>query len=636
MADKKPDAKKIPRDEGFVRTDLAQMKTFAKRHDEKYRRNYNRFYNNMPRSDDIYENYSNVLAYYTQYDDYSGVIPTINLIRSCIDTAVSKISQNKVRKFFNPVLGTWNTMKVCRSAQVFFDLYYEMQKVNKKAEDALYDCLIFDMGVIWIDDESATINSISPWEFVWDAAEMANGRLTRCGLTRRQYPITLILDQLEEGSTLWHKACATPNATCAYEIYYDLLNEKAWYFADGQKIRERDISFTRPPFVWMYYKTPLKGAWSDSVADILYRPQKFYDDVLYKISAAVETSPANTIFVPKGSDLEKSMIAASKIGDVFDYNAGAAGSVTSPVVVAAPPAIDNQYITILNLIEEKCYNIIGISQLSAQSKKPTGLNSGVALDTLQDVESERHNSLQMAYTRLQSDLAEVLIDVLPETADVLPKGAFRSDVKWKDIKKERNMFRIQFSDASTLSKDPKTKMEQIEKLIGMKIIDPSLAATLLEFPDLETAYGINTASYDDNEKIIERAIEKGPEATMDPVTGAVVEKFNWYEVTNNNQLYAQACTTLLRLDANDEDPKKLLNLVNLIKQVKVQIDKIQTTLNPPPPPAPPAPMPPIGGPAVGTTTPIAAPMVQGPTNMLPLGGSPNQPVSVRGEREFAQ
>ena len=599
MANKEP--VKLERNEHYVRTDLGQMKTFRKRSDEKYRRNYNRFYNNMPRSDDIYQNYSNVLAYYTQYDEMTGVIPVINLIRSCIDTAVSKISQNKLRKFFNPVLGTWRTMKVCRSAQVFMDLYYDMQKVSKKAEDALYDALIFDMGVLWIDDETATVQNVAPWEFVWDAAELANNKLTRCALVRQQYPMTLLLDVIPPESSAMYKVENTPNATCMYEIYYDLLNKKVWKFIDGQTVSTRDVEFERPPFVWMYYKTPVKGPWSDSMADILRTPQKFYDDILYKISAAVEVSPANTIFIPKGSGLERSLIASSKIGDVFEYNAGAAGGITNPVQISTPPAIDQQYIQILNLIEEKCYNIIGISQMSAQSKKPGGIQSGVALDTLQDVESERHNSLQMAYTRLQSDLAEILIDVLPENADVLPKGAFRSGIKWKDIKKERNMFRIQFSDASTLSKDPKTKMEQIEKLIGMKVIDPSQAATLLEFPDLETAYGINTASYDDNEKIIERAIENGPEATMDPVTGAIVQKYNFYEITNTQQLFAQACTTLLRLDANDEDPRTLLNLVNLIKQIKQQIDAINATLAPAPAP-----------------TPVQPPVVQGPTNPLPM------------------
>ena len=625
----KDDEVTYERNEQYVRTDLSQMKSFTTARNEKYRENFSTFYSTMAMSQSLTSNYSYVLTLRNrQRDENAGMIPVMNIIRSCIDTLVSKISQNKVRKFFNPVLGTWSTMKVCRAAQVFFDLYYDMQRVNKKSEEALYDALIFDMGVIWINDEDATVNTISPWEFVWDAAEMSNGTLTRCGFTRQEYPLTLLLKIIPKDSQWFHKLETTPNASCTYEIYYDLINKKAWDFIDGKLVRTRDIEYTRPPFVWMYFKTPVKGPWSDSVVDILFRLQKFYDGVVYKIGAAVNRSHAQTTFIPTGSDLEKSVYASSKIGDVFEFNAGAAGGLTNPIVTITPPVIDNQYLAILNLIEEKCYNLIGVSQLSAQSKKPTGINSGVALDTLQDVESEKFNSLQMAYTRLQSDLAEVLIDVLPESADVLPKGAFRSNVKWRDIKKERKMFRIQFSDASTLSKDPKTKMEQVEKLIAMKVIDPTLAATLLEFPDLETAYGIQTAAYDENEKTIERAIEDGPENTMDPVTGAVIQRFNYYEITNTAQLYSQACSTLMRLDANDEDPKSLLNLVNLIKQVKGAIDITNQALMPPPPPAPPMPPPlppappPVtinnNGPPMQSAAPIAPPVVQGPTNELPL------------------
>ena len=567
----KEETKKFARDEQYVRSDLTQMKGFCETREMKYRRSYQRFYNTLLRSDNLQSNYTYPLSYYTQYEQTNGMIPTLNITRSVIDTLASKMSQNKVRKFFNPTLGTWNTLKVCRAAQVFFDLYYDMQKVTKKAVSALYDALIFDMGVLWINDESSSIIPISPWEFVWDGAEMANGRLTKCAINKQEYPLTYLLDIIPEGHVLWNQIETHPRANCRYEIYYDLINKKVWDFINGEVIRTRDISFDRAPFVWMYYMEPVKGPWSDSVADMLWRLQEFYDNTLAKVALAVNRGHAQTTFVPSGSELEKELYAASKIGDIAYYNAGAAGGISTPIVTITPPAIDPQYLQILTMIEEKSYNLIGVSQLSAQSKKPTGINSGVALDTLQDVESEKFNALQMAYTRFQSELAEVLIDVLPDNSDVLPKGAFRADIKWKDIKKERNMFRIQFSDASTLSKDPKTKMEQIEKLIAMKIVDPSLAATFLEFPDLESIYGIETAAYDSNERIIARAIENGPEPTKDPVTGAVKMQFNWYQVTDTTKLMAQAVSTLLRLDANDEKPEVLQNLVGLIKQITASI-----------------------------------------------------------------
>jgi len=288
------------------------------------------------------------------------------------------------------------------------------------------------------------------------------------------------------------------------------------------------------------------------------------------------------VFVPRGADIKTSMIASSKIGDVFEYNALA---VPSPITVATPPVIDPMYIQLLDMFEQKAYNMVGVSQLSAQSKKPSGLNSGVALQTLEDVESERHNVLLNTYIHFVQDVAERMIDIFPEDEDVLPKRRGRSVITWKDIKKEREMFNIQFSASSSLSKDPKVKMEQIEKLISMKIIDPSLAANLLEMPDLESAYSIATAAHDMNEKIIERVIEDGP----NPETG----KFHFFEGTNIQGLFNQAINTLMRLDANDEKPEVLQNLVLFVNQLKDMMDEINAELQPPAPvPAQPA-QPPI-------------------------------------------
>ena len=181
----------------YVLTDMSQMEQFLSRRDVKYRRNYNRFYCNFNRMEDIWSSYGNIVSYYTQTDEDVGTIPYINILRSCIDTTVSKLSQTRVRPFFNPVLGTFKTVKTCRNAQIYFDEFYEAQDVYKKAVNAITDCLIFDMGVLWIDDETKSINKISPWEFFFDAAEMGLGKLTRCEYRRRQYPLIALRDILD-------------------------------------------------------------------------------------------------------------------------------------------------------------------------------------------------------------------------------------------------------------------------------------------------------------------------------------------------------------------------------------------------------------------------------------------------------
>ena len=105
--------------------------------------------------------------------------------------------------------------------------------------------------------------------------------------------------------------------------------------------------------------------------------------------------------------------------------------------------------------------MVGISQLSAQSKKPTGLNSGVALQTMEDVESERfEEQLNPGYSLLCRN-CKTCLRVFPKGETILPDTPNRVAIKWSDIVAEEKKMQIQFSAADSLSKDPSIKVTAI-------------------------------------------------------------------------------------------------------------------------------------------------------------------------------
>ena len=77
--------------------------------------------------------------------------PSTNVIKSVIDSLVSKLSNNKVRPFFAPVDGTFKTKKVIRQAQQFFDIYYDKINLNNIISETFKDACIFDIGYILIN-----------------------------------------------------------------------------------------------------------------------------------------------------------------------------------------------------------------------------------------------------------------------------------------------------------------------------------------------------------------------------------------------------------------------------------------------------------------------------------------------------
>ena len=584
----------------LVRKDIAILEGYNTKNFAKWRRSLNRYANNGRRTEDLRNQYGSPMGYYNiDENEDAGTTPNLNVIRACIDTHVSKISEIKVRPFFNPTSGTFKTLKTCRNAQLFFDLLFEHQDIYRKAIECARFADIFERGVMWFDDDDKKAKRLAPWEYLFDGSEYNYGKLSRCCVQQSQFPLIYIIDKIkaseaEGAKELAEQLEANPFLKGKREVYYDLTGKKRYLFAAGKLIETLDIEYDIPPAAILYLEQPLKGSQSISMADNTFTIQMQVDSLCNKIHLAYELSPANVAWVMQGSEVKASLLS-NEIGQVMPFKPvpGVSGA---PVIIATPPAIDPSYLPMLQFWISQAMEMNGISQLSAQAKKPSGLNSGVALQTVEDVESDRHNPWLQSFIRFFMDIAHIIIEVYPSNANVLPKKTGRARITWSDIKRERDSFSIQFSASSSLSKDPKTKMEQIEKLIAMKIINPSLAANLLEFPDLEAAYSITAASYDYCQRIIERAVED--------------DKYDFFEAANLDQLFGETVNTLLRLDSNDEDPEILKRIVHLLEVVKGKMDSMTDMAN-----AQEAEM-------QAAQTPIQPPMAQGPTGPLPIEPGP--------------
>jgi hypothetical protein len=588
-----------------VRSDIAFLEGQMSKNLSKWRRSFNRYANNGRRVEDLRNQYGNALSYYNLDEgEDTGTTPNLNVARACVDTHVSKISEIKVRPYFNPTNGTFKTLKTCRNAQAFFDQLFEAQDIHRKAIECARFADIFERGVLWVDDEERICRKLPPWEFLFDGAEWNYGKLTRCAVEQKDFPLAYLKDKIkaskEEGARqLYDQIEAQPFLKGWRVVYYDLVGKKRYTFAARKFIEVVDITFDCVPAAILYLEQPLKGNQSVSMIDNTFTIQLQVDSLCQKIHLAYELSPANVTWVMQGTEVKASMLS-NEIGAVYPFKP-VPGVSSPPVIVATPPAIDPSYLPMLQFWISQAMEMNGISQLSAQAKKPSGLNSGVALQTVEDVESDRHNPWLQSFIRFFMDVANAIIEIFPEHENVLPKKRGRAAIKWSDIKRERESFSIQFSATSSLSKDPKTKMEQIEKLLAMKIINPALASHLLEFPDLESSFSITAASYDYCQRIIERAIEE--------------DKYEYWEGVNMEQLFGEAVNTLLRLDANDEKPEVLARLVKLIENIKGKQDSMnkavadeasaQAAMN---------------APAVAPE--MKPPLAPGPTGALPLQPGP--------------
>lgn len=542
---------------------VSSLKAFSSNRLSKYHRNYRR-YNYTPFASLNNIKDPSVVGYYEQpaeIEEDTTATPQLNVIKSCIDTLTSKIAQSKVRPFFNTQNGTFKDIQTVKQAQAFFDLYYDAQNVNKKVSETFRDSAIFEKGVIYINEVTKNIEKALPWQVFVRPAEVTYGKLTRVYYERKDFPTTLLDDELVR------KSNNENNDYVVYGVYYDIFNHIKAELVDGVVYRKSVYAPNKLPFVFLHYCSPIVGDTSQSIVDMLNSIQLEIDNLMMKIKDASQLNPALTFCVPKGSSVKTSQLN-NRVGQILEYTA-TPNMTGSPVTVATPAFIDSQYMSLIEELKQSAYELVGISQLSAMSTKPTGLNSGVALSTMENIESDRFETQLNQVIRAYVDIAKTCIEVFPEEDTILPEDNQRLSIKWKDIVEESNKMVVQFSAADSLSKDPSTKLQQLQMLAQTGIIPQTRIAQFMELPDIQSGYSLSNNAINAVLTCINDCIEKNIFEVPDYIPFTMLK-----EEIINTQLSLKAAAG--ENNDNLEDIAKLTKLYESVetKEADWQADQV--------------------------------------------------------------
>ena len=464
-----------------------ELKNYQGGRRAKYYRNF-RKYTNSPTADLTNLRDPSVIGLY-QFDggleEDTSVTPSLNVIKSCIDTLTSKVAESKVRPFFNCINGTFKDILVCKQAQQYFDVFFDFNNIYKVVSEAFRDSAIFETGYVYIDADAKKVTKALPWQVYFRPSETTYGKHTRVYYERKEYPVALLPDELRK-----LVEDVTVNEYCTYGIYFDkTLKIKAYYIDALNYFMTEPYESDMLPIIPIYYNCPVFGNSSLSVVDMLNSIQDEINSLMTKIKDASQLNAAMTYFVPDGSSIKVGKLS-NRVGNIITYKP-LPNSTTSGVEVSTPAFIDDQYITLVDNLISKSYEMVGISQLSAMSKKPTGLDSGVALATMEDSESDRFETQLNQVIRCYVDIAKACISNFNKDEDILPESQARVSCKWRDIVDESKKMSIQYSAADALSKDPSTKLKLLKELAEAGAIPRERIFQFMQLPDLESGYSLS-------------------------------------------------------------------------------------------------------------------------------------------------
>lgn len=570
-----------------VRKDIGYIRSKLSGRDGKYNRNLDLYQFNGYRMSDIWTVYGQPAGYINPLMGPDGPITQYNFTKSIVDAFISKISDAKVRPFFNPLEGSRDVRKAAKQTQERIDDIWDNQNVYSKSIYALRDAFVFERGDIWINDIKSRVEKIMPWNYEIDPAEYATGCVSRCIVRQKQYPLVAILDRLDKSKeeaakkTLLDSWKENRDFNGEYTVYYDLYSGERFEFFDTFFLLSEKIKFTKvnglmvEPVVEFWYNKPVKGYFTTSMVDDLYSLQWGRDNMQRRFDEAVRRGLFNFILVPEGSGL-KSTDIENKAATAYTFLPSEGGG--QPVVVT-PQFVHAQLIEILDLYEQWGMKMVGLSGLDVHAEKQSGLDSGKAIQTMENIASDRHNTILQMFVQKQVEIAKRILDVMPDTSDILPKKQGREQITWAEIRKARELIEIQFSAGSAMSKDPATKAQQIDAMMATGVFDDNRKAQFMEMPDLEEAYSLATVASDYCDWVIDNWADDN--------------KVEFVPVVSLEMMRTEIQKAMMRYSMAGDDTKIVTRLTELLNRVTSYEDEASEGMGPAPalPPGIPAPLP---------------------------------------------
>lgn len=473
---------------------ILEIESHQKAWRQKCRRNLI-LYEFTPNMDLTSQNDSTTVGFYNAGNAENTSMIQENVIRSCIDTLGSKIASQKVTPFFNTVNGTFREIQVVKAAQQFFDILYDELNVNKTVVQAFVDSCITDRGIIYVNKDNKNIERIQPWQFFFDPREYAYGQLTHCAFKKTDYPASLLTEKTDLQTVTLHEYWSIKEHIHA--TYIEELNKVSFDKWDANIL----------PFAILRWSNPVKASSSTCVVDLLFGIQKQINYLLSQIKDASKSSFGIKYIVPTDSDVKINRLNNSN-GEVIEYTPQMTPNGVMPVQPVTPAFMDGQWFSALQQFKQDAYEMVGISQLSAMSQKPSGLNTGIGLQTMEDIESDRFETQLNSVIRVYVDIAKICMEVFDPLEEVLPSSIYRGHITWKDITEARNLMSIQFSSLDKISKDPVVKQQIISQWVNSGYISRAHAMQLLEVPDDTRGYSLMNNSLNAVMSVIDDCVEK--------------------------------------------------------------------------------------------------------------------------------
>lgn len=439
-----------------------------------------------------------------------------NICKSCCDTVAAKISKNKVKATVVTDGADFNQQQKAKKLDKAVYGIMASAQFHQVAKRAFMDALICGTGVVQtiVGYKKVSYERVFPFEVLVDEMDAMYGKPSKLYRYRLISKRTLT-EKFGEVDAI--KNARNITTVQGYDTEPTICLFEAWQLPiDGKEGRYimctsagtlEDMEYTYPdfPFSFIRWSKPSVGFWGTGLVDEVAPSQIEINKILFFVQQAIQLGHAPKWLVKQGTVLPGHI--NNKIGSIIPVT----GEYPQHI---APMPINQQVIEYLQMIKSEAYAIAGISQLSARSEKPAGINSGVAMQTYNDIESERFVLAGQEFEEFHVDVFRKTIDAAKVVAsehkdfEIISSGNTGTEIiKWSQVNLERDKYIVKPYPTATLPQHPEARYQRLSEMMASGMLTPEEFAELSEMPDFQASNQIKFAPYFACKTNIERIIE---------------------------------------------------------------------------------------------------------------------------------
>lgn len=428
-----------------------------------------------------------------------------NIIRSGTNTLVAKVAKNRPIPMYLSVDGDHRIQKRVKLLNRFVGGLFHKHKVYKHGYIACRDAALYGTGLVLvgIDGEKIVLENLYPWEVYIDPVD------ARYGEPRSLYLVRYLDKDVLKSRYPKHED-AIERAPVLDEAFFPVQDVfsaatrctvvEAWHLPskpgeskDGrhtvclldETLVDEAYDEEDYPIVKIQKDAPLAGWWGLGLGDEMSAFQDEQNRMAERVQYAHAMAGGQFWLVPDGGGILDTDFT-DDIGVVLRYQGGPAMVPT----MENPQPLHPQTYEYHKDIAPTAFAFSGISTASAQSTKPPGVTAALALQTLDDIETDRFIMFERAYEEFYNDLARQMLKCVRKIAK---KGDFEvfsanrgsgKRILWnRDVNLEEDSYVVQAWATSLLPKTPSARLQRVIELATNQIFDKAQVLSLLELPD---------------------------------------------------------------------------------------------------------------------------------------------------------